>query len=124
MEHVKQDGLDKTPPPPPFALPHAVPARRPHAVSKSVPLSKLGAARLAVRDFLVKEFKAREVRITKVAPSSDLQGWSVEAEILVPDLGIKTLGLPLSQEVLERDLCAVDLDAEMTVTSYEVLDRR
>lgn len=110
----------------PIALPKKPPAaRRQQTLTKPASLGKLGDARLAVRDFLVREFKAREVRITKVAPSADnQQGWYAEAEILVPDLGIKTLGLRLSQEVLERELYAVDLDSEMTVKSYEVLDPR
>lgn len=78
-----------------------------------------------MRDFLVAEFQAREVRITKIGPSpGDPQGWYAEAEIMVPDFGIMTLGLPLSQEVLERELCAIDLDSEMTLKSCEVLDSR
>lgn len=124
MEHIKHDGLAETALLP-IALRKKPASRRQHTVNKPPSIGKLGAARQAVRNFLVKEFKAREVRITKIAPSpDDRQGWHVEAEILVPDLGIKTLGLPLSQEVLERELCAVDLDPEMTVKSYEVLDPR
>lgn len=124
MEHIKPDGLAETAPLP-IILPRKPPVRRQHTVTKPVPIGKLGAVRQAVRDFLVKEFKAREVRITKVAPSGDhQQGWYAEAEILVPDLAIKTLGLPLSQVVLERELYAIDLDFEMTVKSYEVLDPR
>ncbi len=52
------------------------------------------------------------------------QGWYAEAAILVPDLAIMTLGLPLSQEVFERELCAIDLDSAMTVKSCEVIDDR
>lgn len=99
--------------------------RRQRAAAKPASLGKLAAAREVVRGFLLDEFQAREVRITKISPApGDPPGWYAEAEILVPDLGIKTLGLPLSQEVLERELCAVDLDGEMTVKSYEVLDPR
>ncbi len=96
-------------------------ARRPR---RSPPISKLCAARQAVRTFLLRELRAREVRITKIAPSSEGDdGWRAEAEMLVPDLNIKTLGLPLTQEVLEREYCAVALDREMQVKSYEFIAR-
>jgi len=99
------------------------PTRRNRAGGAAQPASKLHAAREAVQDFLVAEFQAREVRITKIGQSTqDPAGWYAEAEIMVPDFGIMSLGLPLSQEVLERELCAIDLDAEMTVKACEVLD--
>lgn len=122
---TKPDGLAATQPV--VIAPIHEPSSRPRrTAAKSPPaMGKLGCAREAVRDFLVFEFQAREVRITKIGPSTeDPQGWYAEAEILVADLGIKTLGLPLSQEVLERELCAIDLDCDMTVKSYEVLDLR
>src|SRR5712691_5937513 len=122
MEHTIDDELAETRPVA-IALPEEAPARRRRKAIKPAPNCRLSGAREAARDFLVTEFQAREVQITKIGPSPvDPQGWYVEAEIMVPDLGIKTLGLPLSQEVLERELCAVDLDSEMTVKSYEVLD--
>ena len=99
------------------------PARPQRAATPPPTIRKLHAAREAVQDFLVAEFQAHEVRITKIGPSADdPQGWYVEAEILVSDLGIMTLGLPLSQEVFKRELCAIDLDGRMTVKSCEVLD--
>jgi hypothetical protein len=83
----------------------------------------LAKARAAVRDFLLHEFQAREIRITKIAPSpDDTAGFHVEAEILVPALSVKTLGLPLSREVLEKQFCLVELDSKMTVKSYEFVD--
>ena len=83
----------------------------------------LAKAREAVLDFLRNEFQTREIRITKITRSPDgAAGWSAEAEILVPNLSIKTLGLPLSQEVLEKQFCVVEIDSDMTVTSYEVVD--
>lgn len=101
----------------------APPLRRTHRAAEPSPQSKLMAARRAVQNFLADEFQAREVRITKVAPSPDSpDAWSVEAEILVPDLGIKTLGLPLTQEVLEKEYCTIELAPDMTVKSYEVVD--
>ena len=41
-----------------------------------------------------------------------------EAEILVPNLEVKMLGLPLTQEVLEREHYALELEADLTVRSY------
>lgn len=127
MERIKHDGAGEMAPIVTIALPKEPPARRqrvPPLVSKP-PVSKLRAAREAVQDFLVTEFQARDVRITKIGPSTDdPQGWYAEAEILVPDLAIMTLGLPLSQEVFERELCAIDLDGAMTVKSCEVIDPR
>lgn len=83
----------------------------------------LAKAREAVLDFLMNEFQTREIRITKITRSPDgAAGWYTEAEILVPNLSIKTLGLPLSQEVLEKQFCVVEIDSDMTVTSYEVVD--
>jgi hypothetical protein len=83
----------------------------------------LAKARETVLDFLLNEFQTREIRITKITRSPDRgAGWYAEAEILVPNLSIKTLGLPLSQEVLEKQFCVVEIDSDMTVTSYEVVD--
>jgi len=123
MERVKHDGAAAALPIIAVA-PSKKPAARPQrAITAPAITGKLHAAREAVQDFLVAEFQAREVRITKIGPSpDDPQGWYVEAEILVSDLGIMTLGLPLSQEVFKRELCALDLDGEMTVKSCEVLE--
>jgi hypothetical protein len=83
----------------------------------------LALARKAVRHFLLHEFRAREIRIIKIARSpDDAAGWNAEAEMLVPNLGIKTLGLPLKRDVLEKQFCAVELDSNMAVISYEFVD--
>jgi hypothetical protein len=96
----------KAPPPPP------TPA----------PVSKLSAARAAIRHFLATELGAREIRITKIAPAEHgAQGWSAEAEILVPNLEIKTLGLELTHEILEQAYYLVELDTDFVVKSYEYL---
>jgi hypothetical protein len=77
----------------------------------------------AVRTFLIDEFHAQEIRVTRIAPLQGVDGgWEAEAEILVPDLAIKTLGLPLTQEVLESRRYAVHLDQSLAVTGYEPLD--
>lgn len=85
----------------------------------SAPIGRLSAARAAVLQFLSTELGAREVRITKLIPAGhDAEGWSAEAEILVPNLEVKMLGLPLTQEILEREHYALELDADLTVRSY------
>ena len=123
MERVKHDRAAEALPIIAVVLSKKPPARPRRAVTPSTFTSKLHAAREAVQDFLVAEFQAREVRITKIGPSADdREGWYVEAEILVSDLGIMTLGLPLSQEVFKCELCAIDLDGEMSVKSCEVLE--
>ena len=72
--------------------------------AKPAPGGSLAAARGAVRDFLMSEFHPREIRVTKVAPASHdgAAAWHAEAEMLVTDLNMKTLRLPLSQEILDR----------------------
>jgi hypothetical protein len=123
MERIKHDGAAEAMPIIAVVLSKKPAARPRRAAAPPTFISKLHAAREAVQDFLVTEFQAREVRITKIGPSADdPEGWYVEAEILVSDLGIMTLGLPLSQEVFKSELCAVDLDGEMTVKSCEVLE--
>ena len=123
MERIKHDGAAEPLPIIAVVLSKKPPARSQRAVPAPATTGKMRAAREAVQDFLVAEFQAREVRITKIGPSpDDPQGWYVEAEILVSDLGIMTLGLPLSQEVFKRELCAIDLDGEMTVKSCEVIE--
>lgn len=101
-----------------------LPPPRPHGrAARHGPSSGLLAAAVAVRHFLASELQARETRVTKiVAADAPDTGWEAEAEILVPDLAIKTLGLPLTQEVLERRRYAVQLDQEFAVRGYELLD--
>jgi hypothetical protein len=123
MERVKHDGAAEPMPIIAVVRSKKPPARRQRAGTPPPNISKMHATREAVQDFLVAEFQAREVRITKIGPSpDDPPGWYVEAEILVSDLGVMTLGLPLSQEVFQRKLCALDLDGEMTVSACEVLE--
>ena len=87
--------------------------------SPARPVSKISAARAAVREFFSTELGAREVRITKIAPlNHGSDGWEAEAEILVPNLEVKMLNLPLSQEVLEIEQYAVELEADLSVRSY------
>lgn len=99
-------------------------ARNARLTPKTLEFGALAAVHDVVRHFLMAEFDAREIRITKIAPiSSDpLRGWTAEAEMLVPDLAMRTLGLPLTQEALERQFCALMLDPEMAVISFELFD--
>lgn len=84
--------------------------------------SKVSAARAAVQRFLSTELGAREIRITKIKPlDHGSRGWSAEAEILVPNLEVKMLGLPLTQEVLECERYAIELETDLTVRSYGAL---
>ena len=97
--------------PPPPAPPEPAPAPR--------PASKISAARAAVREFLSSELGAREIRITKIAPlDHGSEGWLADAEILVPNLEVRMLNLPLTQEVLELEQYTVELEADLSVRSY------
>lgn len=100
--------------------PPVEPAAEPRRPPKPALVGNLAAAREAVQCFLTNECQAREVRITKISPLPGDGGWDAEAEILVPDLAIKMLGLPLSQEVLAREYCTVELDPVLSVRSYEL----
>lgn len=109
-------------PPPPAPPPPAssAPKTKPTAAAPAAPLGgKLSGARAAVQQFLTTELGAKELRITKIAPIRHGDGgWSAEAEILVPNLEVKMLGLPLTQEVLERETYSVELDEDLTVRAY------
>ena len=87
----------------------------------SAPIGRLSAARAAALQFLSTELGAQAVRITKLVPfgHDGSEGWSAEAEILVPDLEVKMLGLPLTQEILQRENYSLELDANLTVRSYD-----
>ncbi len=86
----------------------------------AAPIGRLSAARAAVLQFLSSELGAKAVRITKLVPTGHgSQTWSVEAEILVPNLEVKMLGLPLTQEILERERYVLELEPDLTVRSYE-----
>jgi hypothetical protein len=86
----------------------------------AAPIGRLSAARAAALKFLSSELGARDVRITKLIPADHGSGgWAAEAEILVPNLEVKMLGLPLTQEILQRERYALELDEDLTVISYE-----
>ena len=87
------------------------------------PVGRISAARSAVREFLSTELGARETRITKIAPlNHGSEGWEAEAEILVPNLAVKMLNLPLTQEVFEIEHYAVELEVDLSVRSYGPLE--
>jgi len=121
MDQRSADGVVfKARPKPPAAAPAAPPALPQPGPKAPSSRGQLVAAREAVRNFLMSECQVREVRITKISPLPGEGGWDAAAEILVPDLTIKMLGLPLSQEVLEREFCTVELDPVLSVRSYEL----
>lgn len=113
--HIGSEQSSPNPAPPPPAATAQKPKPAPAA-----PLGgKLSGARAAVQQFLTNELGAKELRITKIAPIRHGDGgWSAEAEILVPNLEVKMLGLPLTQEVLERETYSVELDEDLTVRAY------
>lgn len=122
MEQAKNERQVK-PMLPPRAGAMPTPVRRSRGLHKGTLDGNLAAVRQSVRDFLVSELQAREVRVTKITPMPDgSDAWYAEAEMLTPALGVNALGVPLNQEVLEREQCAVELDAGLVVVSYEVLD--
>ena len=87
--------------------------------SAARPVSRISAARAAIREFFATELGAREIRITKIAPlDHGTDGWEAETEILVPNLKVKMLNLPLTQEVFEIEYYAVELDGDLSVRSY------
>ncbi len=91
----------------------------PAAPAAARPISRISAARAAIREFFAAELGAREIRITKIAPlDHGSDGWEAETEILVPNLKVKMLNLPLTQEVFEIEYYAVELDADLSVRSY------
>ena len=95
------------------------PPLKPEPEAAPAPVGKVSAARAAVLQFLSTELGARETRITKIVPvDHGSPGWSAEAEILVPNLEVKMLGLPLTQEILERERYTVELETDLTVRSY------
>lgn len=114
--HIGSEQSSPNPAPPP----PAATAQKPKPAPAAAPLGgKLSGARAAVQQFLTNELGAKELRITKIAPIRHGDGgWSAEAEILVPNLEVKMLGLPLTQEVLERETYSVELDEDLTVRAY------
>jgi hypothetical protein len=114
--HVKADHSEPKAPIMPAAAPIVL---TPEPQSTIRPVSRISAARVAVLEFFSTELGAREVRITKIAPlSHGADGWEAEAEILVPNLEVKMLNLPLTQEVLEIEEYAIELEADLSVRSY------
>ncbi len=73
----------------------------------------------AVREFLVHTVLARDVRVVGVSGDPERRTWRAEAEVLVPNLSVKSLGLPLTNEVLERQVYDIQLDENLNVTAYD-----
>lgn len=84
--------------------------------------SRISDVSHTVRDFLVTALLARDVRITRVSPRDADGRWDVDADVLVPDRTVNSLGLPLSKELLERQVYRVQLDDGLNIASYERRD--
>ena len=75
-------------------------------------------ARLAVSRFLNQQPDVKHATITRLA-AAGTGCWEAEAEVYVPNAMIKTLGLELSRQVLDRRLYVLRLDSECKVVAYE-----
>jgi len=81
--------------------------------------SLLEEARKAVHDFLGKEPNVRDVRVTKLAQIDAQEGtWEAEADVYVPNETIRTLGLPVRKEVLERKSYLLRLNRQLQIVAY------
>jgi len=76
-------------------------------------------ARLAVSRFLNQQPDVKHATITRLA-AAGTGCWEAEAEVYVPNAMIKTLGLELSRQVLDRRLYVLRLDSECKVVAYEL----
>jgi len=91
--------------------------------AKATQTRTLTQARIVLQQFLADALEARESRVIKIAPAEpETAGWTAEAEVLVPNLEVRKLGLPLQQEVLTRERYAVELRPDLSVRSYVHLD--
>ncbi|BBU63945.1 hypothetical protein MSC49_38800 (plasmid) [Methylosinus sp. C49] len=103
-------------------------AKKPEARSEAIPSMEhrrvengLRAVGAAARVFLTDELQAREIKITRIAPPAGEEGvWTVEADVLTPDLAVKALGIPVSQEVLKRERWSLDMDSQLAVIAFEL----
>ena len=76
-------------------------------------------ARLAVSRFLKTQPDVKHATITRLA-AAGTGCWEAEAEVYVPNAMIKTLGMELSRQVLDRRFYVLRLDSECKVVAYEL----
>jgi hypothetical protein len=77
----------------------------------------------AVATFLKKMRDAKKVSVTKVALMDSEKGtWEAEAQVYVPNLTIRTLGLPVRKEVLDCQTYLLRLDKQLNIAAYGLKD--
>jgi len=78
-------------------------------------------AKLAVSRFLKTQPDVKHASVTKLTQAAAGKGlWQAEAEVYVPNAVIKTLGLRVRRQVLDRRLYVLRLDSELNVVAYEL----
>lgn len=88
---------------------------------RRAPAGTFNEARLAVSRFLKKQPGVRHAGLTRLAQAPAGKGaWEAEAEVYVPNWTIKTLGLRVHRQVLDRRLYVLRLDSELNVVAYEL----
>jgi hypothetical protein len=88
----------------------------PEAERKLTPIEDV---RDAISNFLKKMVDAKEVSVTKlVLLDSKKVTWEAEADVYVPNLTIRALGLPVQQEVLDCQTYLLRLDKQLNIVAY------
>ncbi|MEW6731762.1 MAG: hypothetical protein AB1489_10575 [Acidobacteriota bacterium] len=86
-------------------------------------MSKIEDATKTVTNFLRDALDARYLTITKLLQiTSNEASWEAEAEVYLPNSTIKTLGLPVQNEILDCKIYLVQLDSNLSVTAYGLRD--
>ena len=77
----------------------------------------------AVANFLKKMPDAKKVSVTKLVLMDSEKGtWEAEAQVYVPNLTIRTLGLPVRKEVLDCQAYLLRLDKHLNIVAYGLKD--
>ncbi len=88
----------------------------PEAERKLTPIEDV---RDAISNFLKKMVDAKEVSVPKlVLLDSKKVTWEAEADVYVPNLTIRALGLPVQQEVLDCQTYLLRLDKQLNIVAY------
>ena len=79
--------------------------------------------RVVVGEFLKKQSGVRQVDVTKLVQIDLEKGsWEAEADVYVPNVTIRNLGLPVLKEVLDCQTYLLRLDGQLNVTAYGLRD--
>lgn len=90
----------------------------PQAERRSRP-TLIDDVRNAVCDFLKRQPDVKEARVTKLVQIDAEKGiWEAEAEVYVPNLTIRALGLPVQKEVLDCHDYLLRVDGQLNVVAY------